>query len=117
MTDNSKKVLAFFQQNPDKEFTRQDLVEELDLTVPQTSGVISFVKKGYLTERREDFPPLTSSSKATSIRWYKITDEGMKFDPIQEERRLAREQAEARAIRKAERAKEKAERALKNVVQ
>ena len=110
MRPNSEKVLAFLQEHSDKEYTKQDLVEELDVPMAAVTGSVNgLVKKGLATERIEEYAPLV-------IRWIQITKEGLKFNPVQEERRLAREKAEATAARKAARAKEKAERARRNSV-
>lgn len=117
MRPNSEKVLAFLQEHSGKEYTKQDLVEELDVPMAAVTGSVNgLVKKGLATERIEEYAPLAAGSKPTVIRWIQITKEGLKFDPVQEERRLAREKAEATAARKAARAKEKAERARRNSV-
>lgn len=49
-------------------------------------------------------------------RYVTLTELGKQFDPEQEERRIAREKAVARAAAKAERVRIKAERARKNSV-
>ena len=47
MRPNSEKVLAFLQEHSDKEYTKQDLVEELDVPMAAVTGSVNgLVKKG-----------------------------------------------------------------------
>lgn len=117
MTENSTKVLTFLQKHPNNEFTKYEIVEELDISMAAVTGSVNgLVKKGLAEERIEVYKPLNAGSKPTEIRWVKINEAGKNFDPAEEERRLARERAEATAARKAARAAEKAERAKRNAV-
>lgn len=117
MTENSVKVLEFLKKHPNKEFTKHEIVEELDISMAAVTGSVNgLVKKGLADERLEVFKPLSAGSKPTEIRWVKINEEGLKFDPVEEERRIAREKAEATALRKQARAQAKLERAKRNAV-
>ena len=117
MTENSTKVLEFLQKHPNKEFTKHELVEELDISIAAVTGSVNgLVKKGLAEERLEVFKPLKAGGKPTEVRWVKINEAGMAFDPAEEESRIAREKAEATAARKAARAVRKMERAQRNAV-
>lgn len=117
ITENSIKVLEFLQKHPNKEYTKHEIVEELDISMAAVTGSVNgLIKKGLADERIEVFKPLQAGSKPTEIRWVKINDAGVKFDPAEEERRIAREKAEATALRKQARAQAKLERAKRNAV-
>lgn len=117
MTENSQKVLNFLQQHPGEEFSYQDLVEECDVEKVAVVGAVNgFKRKGFVSERVESFAPIRKYDKPYDIKWFQITEAGVKFDPIQEERRKKREALEAAALRKKARQEEKAERARRNSV-
>ena len=117
MTENSSKVLDCLKKHPNKEFTKHELVEELDISIAAVTGSVNgLVKKGLAEERTEIFKPLKAGGKPTEVRWVKINEAGLAFDPVEEERRIAREKAEATAARKAARAAAKMERAKRNAV-
>ena len=117
MTENSTKVLEFLQKHPNKEFTKHELVEELDISMAAVTGSVNgLLRKGLAEERSEVFKPLYAGGKPTEIRWVKINEAGLKFDPAEEERRIAREKAEATALRKQARVQAKLERAKRNAV-
>ena len=50
------------------------------------------------------------------LRWIKITESGLAYDPIAEEKKQLLEKAEAAALRRKERAERKAQRAQANSV-
>lgn len=117
MTENSWKVLEFLQRHPGEEFSYQDLVEELDVSMSTVVGaLLGAENKKFVSKRIEEYAPLRANEQPRAIRWFSITETGINYDPEKEARKKAREQAEARAARRAERAREKAERALKNSV-
>lgn len=117
MTENSIKVFEYLKKHYDKKFTKHELVENLDVSIAVVTGSVNgLVKKGLAAETIDSFAPLTAGAKPIEVRWVQITEAGRKFDPYEEERRLAREKAEATAARKAARAKAKEERARKNAV-
>ena len=117
ITENSQKVLDYLQKHPEKEFTKHELVEKLDISMAAVTGSVNgLLRKGLAEERLEVFKPLNAGGKPTEIRWVKINEAGLKFDPVEEERRIAREKAEATALRKQARAQAKLERAKRNAV-
>lgn len=117
MTENSWKVLEFLQRHPGEEYSYQDLVEELDISISAVIGALNgAVNKNYVTKREEEYAPLSVSERPRTIRWFSITELGISYDPEKEARKKAREQAEARAAKRAERARQKAERARQNFV-
>lgn len=117
MTEGSKKVLKFLQDHPDKEYAKREIAEELDIPVNVVSGSINAMRtKGFVEERIDTYPSPTQKSVMVEVRWAKITQLGLEFNPEEEEKREARERARLTAARKAERKREKAERAKRNAV-
>ena len=64
----------------------------------------------------EIIPSRVKGDKTLQVRYISLTEEGLKFDPEEDERRKARERLEASAARKEARRLEKEERARKNSV-
>lgn len=117
MTEGSKKVLKFLQNHPGQEFTKREIAEGLDTAMNVVTGSVNaMVKKGLAEERVDVYPSLLRQNVVEEVRWVKITEKGLTFDPDEEERREAREKARLAAVRKAERKREKEERARKNAV-
>lgn len=117
MTENSRKVFEFLKKNKDKELTKYEIVEELDVPISAVTGCINnLVKKKFAEERMEILMPLHQGQKPSTIRWVKLTELGLAYDPDEEERRIAREKLEAKALRKAERLAQREERARQNAV-
>jgi len=117
MTENSKKVFEFLKKNYGKEFSKHELVEQLDIPMSAVSGSINgLVSKDYAVERIEVAPSRFKGDKIAEIRYVQLTEEGFKFDPDEDERRKAQARLEATAARKEARRLEKEERARKNSV-
>lgn len=117
MTENSKLVFEFLKKNYGKEFTKHELVEKVDVTMATVNGSVNgLVLKGYATERVEVIPAKYKGQKDVEIRFVTLTEAGKNFDPDEEERKKARERLEATALRREERARQKAERAKMNSV-
>lgn len=117
MTENSRKVFEYLKKNKGQELTKYEIVEELDVPISAVTGCVnSLVKKGYAEERQEVLMPMHPSQKPTVLRWVKLTEEGLKYDPDEEERRILRERQEAKALRKAQKLAEREERARQNAV-
>ena len=117
MTENSRKVFEFLRKNKNKELTKYEIVEELDIPMSAVTGSVNnLVKKGYAEERQEVLMPMHPGQKPTVVRWVQITEEGMKYDPDEEERQLIRERQEAQALRRAKKLAEREERARQNAV-
>lgn len=111
MTANSELVLNFLKKNYGKEFTKQDIVSEVGVSLPAVTGSInSLVKKGYVTERVEEIEvePATETRKAKvkTIRYERLTEEGLAYDPVAEE-------AAKQAAKEAARAEKEAAKAAK----
>lgn len=117
-SENTIRTLQFLQKHPQEEFTKQDLIEELGLPMPSINGaVLAFLKKGYVTERQETLSATYGAqNKPLVLRWIKITESGLAYDPIAEEKKQLLEKAEAMALRRKERAERKAQRAQANSV-
>lgn len=117
MTENSRKVLDFLKKNYGKEFSKHELVDKLDIPMSAVSGSINgLLKKNYASERIEVFSERLPGDKALEVRMVQLTEEGLKYDPDEEERKKAQERLEAAAARKEARRREKEERARKNSV-
>lgn len=111
MTVNSELVLNYLKKNYGKEFTKQEIVNELGISLPAVTGTInSLVKKGYVTERVEEIEvePATETRKAKMkvIRHETLTEAGLAYDPVAEE-------AEKQAAKEAARAEREAAKAAK----
>lgn len=111
MTINSELVLNYLKNNYGKEFTKQEIVEALNISLPAVTGSInSLVKKGYVTERLEEVEvePATETKKAKIkvVRHETLTEAGLTYDPIAEEAAKAAEKEAAKAAKAAAKAAE-----------
>lgn len=117
MTDGSRAVFEFLKAHPNQEFTKHELVEELDSSIGVICGAVNgFIKKGLAVERIEETKPLVAGDPPIIVRYVTITELGQQYDPDEVERVKQREHLEELARRKAERARIKAERARRNSV-
>ena len=117
MTETSRKIFEFLKKHSSKEFTKHELVEEVDTTMSAVNGSVNWLlKKGYASERIEITRAKYKGQKDMEMRFVQITPAGCEYDPDEEERRKKRLQLEAAAARKEERARQKAERAKLNSV-
>ena len=110
MTQNSELVLNFLKKNYGKEFSKQELAEELGVSLPAVVGSInSLEKKGYTSITREETiedAPATETRKAKThvVKYHTLTEAGLAYDPVAEEA----EKAAAKAAEKERKAAEKA---------
>lgn len=102
MTVNSELVLNYLKKTYGTEHTKQQIVDELGISLPAVTGTInSLVKKGYVTERVEEIEvePATETRKAKvkTIRYETLTEAGLAYDPVAEEaaKQAAKEAAKA----------------------
>ena len=75
MTVNSKKILEFLKGNADSEFTTKQISSALDIKCV-IGSLRSFVKRGYV-EEGSTYDEKTEKD----LKSYKITAEGINFDP------------------------------------
>ena len=119
MTQNSELVLNFLKQHFNEEFTKNDIADALGISVPAVTGSINgLIRKGktagveYITERMEEVEvePATDTRKAkvTVIRYEKLTEAGLAYDPVAEEEAKAAAKAAEKERKAAERAAAKA---------
>lgn len=111
ITENSEKVLNYLKSNYGKEFTKEQLVKELGISLPAVTGSINGLrKKGYIDERCEEveLEPATETRKAKmkTIRYEMLNEAGLAYDPVAEEE-------ERQAAKAAEKARKAAERAAR----
>lgn len=115
MTQNSELVLNFLKKNYGKEFSKQELAEELGVSLPAVVGSInSLEKKGYTSITREETiedAPATETRKAKThvIKYHTLTEAGLAYDPVAEEAEKAAEKAAKKAAKEAEKAAKRAE--------
>ena len=114
MTQNSEMVLNFLKNNYGKEFSKQQLSEELGISLPSVVGSINALQKREFTtitreETIEDAPATeTRKAKTHVVKYHTLTEAGLAYDPVAEEaEKAAKKQAEKEA-RAAERAARKA---------
>ncbi len=101
MSESGQKILAFLKKYPNKEFTKRQLVVELDLSMSAVTGNInSFLNKGYITERVEEW--VDKDNHIHVDRYSKITEVGKAFDPVADERAKKQKLLEEKAQRKYE---------------
>ena len=116
MTEGSKKVFYFLLEHYGKEYTKHQLVRELDISMATVTGSVNnLIKKGYAYERKEVIESSIDKSPIEE-RYVTLTELGKDYDPEKEEERIIREKAEEKARKKAERLRERAERARINSV-
>ena len=95
-TVNSELVLNFLKTNFGKEFTKQEIAEALNISVPAVTGSINgLIRKGksagveYINERLEEVEvePATETRKAKIkvVRHETLTEAGLAYDPVAEE--------------------------------
>ena len=84
MSDNAKKVLAYLKGIENEDVTVHDISDAVGLPVNSITGTFnSFVKKG-LGERVEAEVELADGSHKT-VKFLKLTQDGMGFDPTADE--------------------------------
>ena len=109
ITPNSELVLNFLKKNYGKEFTKQEIADALNISIPAITGSINgLVKKKYVTERLEEVEvePATDTRKAKvkTIRHETLTEAGLAYDPIAEEEAKQAAKAAEKERKAAERA-------------
>ena len=101
---NSELVLNYLKNNYGKEFSKQELVDALGISLPSVTGTMNaLIKKGYAKTTREEtveLVPATETRKAQTkvVKYHTLTDEGLVYDPVKEEaEKAAAKQAEKEA--------------------
>ena len=112
-TMNAEMVLNYLKSNYGQEFTKNQLVEALGISLPSVTGSINgLVKKGYVTERLEEveLEPASETRKAKVkvIRYETLTEAGLSYDPVAEEQAKQAAKAAEKERKAAERAAAKA---------
>ena len=83
LSENAKKVLTYLQDIDNVDVTVHDVSEAIGLPVNSITGTFnSFVKKG-LGERVEAEVEIEDGSHK-KVKFLKLTDAGMSFDPAAE---------------------------------
>ena len=113
ITPNSELTLNFLKKHFGQEFTKQEIAEALNISIPAVTGSINgLVKKGYVTERLEEVEvePATDTRKAKvkTVRHETLTEAGLAYDPVAEEEAKQAAKAAEKERKAAERAAAKA---------
>ena len=117
MTENSRLVFEYFKKHPTRKYTKRNLIDNLDMTMPTVNAsILAFLKKGFVQEIVEVSPETKNFVNPCYQKYYQITEQGMAFDPDEEERQKKRERLVRRAANREAREREKAERAKANFV-
>nr|DAG71526.1 MAG TPA: winged helix-turn-helix protein [Caudoviricetes sp.] len=88
MTVNSEIVLTYLRRHPNEEVSKQKIVEDTGVPMAAvTRATIRLRDRGFATERNEETVRTAPSGLETpyTIRYFKITEEGMKWDYKAEE--------------------------------
>ena len=110
MTVNSELVLNFLKKNYGKEYSKQQIAQELGIPLPAVTCTInSLTKKSYVTTTREEnveLEPATETRKAKVkvVKYHTLNEAGLAYDPAVEEAEKAAAKEAARAAKAAERA-------------
>ncbi len=110
MTQNSMLVLNFLKNNYGKDYSKQELAEELGISLASVVGSMNaLVKKGYAvttrTEVVEDSPATeTRKARTHNVLYHTLTEAGLTYDPVAEEAAKQAAKEEEKARRAAERA-------------
>ena len=77
MTETSRKIFEFLKKHSSKEFTKHELVEEVDTTMSAVNGSVNWLlKKGYASERIEVTNAKYKGQKDMEMRFVQITSAG-----------------------------------------
>lgn len=112
-TINSIQVLNYMKQNYGKELSKQEIAEALGISISAVTGSVNGLeKKGYCEKVREEVvedahATETRKAKTHVVKYHKLTEAGLAYDPEKEEEEKA-------AAKAAEKARKAAERAAKN---
>lgn len=110
MTVNSEKVLNYLKTNYGREFTKQEIADALNITVPAVTGTMNaLIKKGYATTVHEDKVVTqeatdTRKEQFKMIKYHTLTESGLAYDPVAEEAAKAEQKAAEKARKAAEKA-------------
>lgn len=114
MTVNSLAVINFLKSNYGKEFSKQEIADELGISLSSVIGSMnSLVKKGYAVTSREETvvdaeATETRKAKTHVVKYHTLTEAGLGYDPEEEEREKAAAKAAEKERKAAERAAAKA---------
>ena len=109
---NSEKVLNFLKAHYGQEFSKQQIAEALNISIPAVTGTINALskpEKGYVVQTREEKEVISEATETRKeqfrmIKYHTLTEAGLAYDPVAEEAA----KAEAKAAEKARKAAEKA---------
>ncbi|MBO7693637.1 MAG: MarR family transcriptional regulator [Methanobrevibacter sp.] len=111
---NSEKVLNFLKAHYGQEYSKQQIADALNITVPAVTGTInSLIKKNYATTTREEKEVISEATETRKerfrmIKYHTLTESGLAYDPVAEEAAKAEQKAAEKARKAAEKAAAKA---------
>lgn len=109
-TTNSEMVLNFLKNNYGKKFSKQEIADALNISLPSVTGTINaLVKKNYVETPVKDVVELepateTRKAKTKTIQYHTLTEAGLAYDPVAEEAAKKAAKEAAKAARAAEKA-------------
>lgn len=85
MKENTRKVFDYLKDNTDKDLTAADVAEALGLEKRQVDGIFTSAlqRKGYGV--REPAEVELADSSHQKVKYLRLTDEGLAFDPDAQE--------------------------------
>lgn len=104
---NSELVLNYLKNNYGQEFSKQELVQALGISLPSVTGTMNaLIKKGYAKTTREvpvELVPATETRKAQIkiVKYHTLTEAGLTYDPVAEEAAKKAEKEAAKAAKAA----------------
>ena len=110
MTENSLKVTKFLQNHYGQEYTKQEIADELGMSLSAVIGTINALqKKNYVVTTREEVVELepateTRKAKTKNVKYHTLTESGLAYDPVAEAEAKAAEKAAEKERKAAERA-------------
>lgn len=110
MTNNGQIILAFLKKNYGKEYSKQQIADELGLSLSTVIGTMnSLIKKEYATTTREQVVVVqegteTRKEKTKTVKYHTLTEAGLAYDPVAEEEQKAAQKAAEKERKAAEKA-------------
>ena len=106
---NSERVLNFLKEHYGQDFSKNEIKDALGISLSAVIGSINYLEKNKYTKitREEvvELEPATETRKAKTkvIKYHTLTEDGLAYDPIEEEQaKLAAKQAKKKSKKKEE---------------
>ena len=110
MTINGQTILAFMKKHYNEEMSKQQIADELGLSLSAVIGTMNYlVKNGLAITTREEEVVVepgteTRKPKVKVVKYHTLTEEGLAYDPVAAEEAKAAEKAAEKERKAAEKA-------------